>query len=89
MVKKPMESRRTLTNVLIGSLSLLLDGHLMQLHTEFSPSALPTFFFSLFLFLARPAADHSAHIPTTTPFHYPSGSFSINCSRHSSIGFPI
>ena len=69
MVKKLMESRRTLRNVLIGSLSLLLDRDLMRLLPSFSLLlCLP--FFSLFLFLARPAADHSAHTPIITPFQY-------------------
>ena len=74
MVKKLMESRRTLRNVLIGSLSLLLDRDLMQLLPSFSLLlCLP--FFSLFLFLARPAADHSAHTPIITPFQYPITTF--------------
>ena len=76
MVKKLMESRRTLRNVLIGSLSLLLDRDLMRLLPSFSLLlCLP--FFSLFLFLARPAADHSAHTPIITPFQYSLHNFMI------------
>ena len=49
MVKKLMESRRTLRNVLIGSLSLLLDRDLMRLLPSFSLLlCLPFFLFSCF-----------------------------------------
>lgn len=54
--EKLMESRKTLKNILIGSLSLLLD----IITTAIFSSDLPTFF-SLSLFLVRIAADHSVH----------------------------
>ena len=47
MWKKKINTFCQLRNVLlIGSIFLYLAQHLMQLHTEFSPSALPAFFLS-------------------------------------------
>ena len=63
-----MENGRILRNALIGSLfpvsRIIASGNYIPIF----PSASPALF--LFLFLARPAADHSAHTPTTTPFQY-------------------